>query len=318
MPKIKIFTYLAMWYKNIYRILREFFNLKTLSFHYKNIIEISRLRNPWPIFLLFLPCAWGLLLGYAPYISKFAMAKGLLIFFIGSVAGRSFGCIVNDIVDKDIDIKVERTKSRAIASGAVSVKYAISIAAIWLFVGLCCLLMLNYMAYLFVIAGVCISVIYPFTKRFFKTPQLVLGIAFNIGVLVGYSAIYKTISNSAFAFYIAGIYWTMFYDTIYATADLEDDKRLGINSTAVQHADNTSFFLLKCIIMMTGLLVTAGILDRMPWQYYTCFPIIFLELWHIVLIFYRKTKSPQYCLNRNVVIGFMIAAQILIGRCFHG
>ncbi len=292
--------------------------IKIAAEHCKKAAEISRFYNILPVFLLFWPCVWGLCLGYNEYISKIAMLKAVVIFFIGAVAGRSFGCIVNDIIDKDIDIGVERTKNRAIASGRVSVKYAVIVAIFWLLIGLFCLSFLNSMAYLFVIAGVCLAIIYPFTKRFLKSPQIILGAAFNIGIFVGYSAIYKTISNSCVALYLAGIYWTLFYDTIYATADLEDDLRLGINSTATRYVDDIPNFVFKCAIMTVGLLVTSGILANMPWQYYIFTPIIFLEFAKITLHFKRETRSISYCFNRNSLIGGLIALQIFIGKCFYG
>lgn len=291
---------------------------KFVLYHSNKILDVSRLNNPLPIILLFLPCTWGLFLAYNKQISTFAMIYALLIFLIGSIAGRSIGCIINDIIDRDIDKQVERTKDRAIASGRISIKYGIFVAILWSMIGLYCFLKLNTIAKLFIILGMALSVIYPYTKRFFSMPQLVLGLAFNIGIFVGYSAVYNTIVDILFPLYVIGIYLTMFYDTIYAISDIEDDKRLGINSTAVKYEDKLMLYLIKCVIIITGMSIFLGVMAKMPWQYYGFIPAIFLEMIYILMLLFRGIKAPQYCFYRCISIGVMISIQILIGVCNRG
>ena len=292
---------------------------QTILKHIRIIVELSRLNNPKPILLLFFPCIWGIFLAYAEHISKIAIVNAMIIFFIGSIAGRSFGCVVNDILDRDIDKEVKRTKNRPLASSKVSIRYAIIIAILWLLIGFSCFTVFNSIAKLFIIIGLCISLIYPLTKRFFPYPQFILGLAFNIGVLVGYSAVYRMLNNTSILLYILGVYWTLFYDTIYAMQDVEDDKKLNLKSTALKYGNLTFNYLLKFSMMIIGLSIFVGILERMPWQYYIMIiPLIFVLI-NILRIVAKEDKSKlQYAFNMNINIGVIIAIQILLGKIFHG
>ena len=171
------------------------------------------------------------------------------------------------------------------------------------------------MARWFIVAGLCLAVIYPTTKRYFKYPQFVLGLAFNIGVFVGFSAVFKTITNSCVILYVIGIYWTMFYDTIYAMQDAEEDRKLGINSTAIQYQGREMFHLTKFVIMMLGGLVILGIFEGMNWKYYLFIPLLLLQFISILkLVLKKDILLLQKAFTANIWIGLLIAIQVLVGK----
>ncbi|MGB0959207.1 MAG: 4-hydroxybenzoate octaprenyltransferase [Halocynthiibacter sp.] len=206
-------------------------------------LRLSRADRPIGTWLLLLPCWWGLMLA--------AMVDGLRIFDLWIVVGcaigafvmRGAGCTWNDITDRDIDGHVERTRSRPIPSGQVSVKQA----AIWLvfqlLIGLGILLTFNMASFWVGAASLIPVAIYPFAKRFTWWPQFFLGIAFNWGVLLAWTAHSGSLGMPAIVLYAAGIIWTLFYDTIYAHQDKEDDALIGVKSTARLFAENTKNWL---------------------------------------------------------------------------
>lgn len=277
--------------------------------------KVSRLDNIKPALLLYTPCLWGIFDGYNKNISKYAMIQAVFIFFIGSIAARSFGCIVNDIIDKDIDILVERTKNRPIASGALKVWQAILMSFVWLVIGLFCFFVFNLIAKLTIIFGLLLSILYPFSKRFIKIPQYVLGFAFNTGVLVGYAAIYRGFSNEIMVLYGMGVYWTLFYDTIYAIQDIKNDKEIGIFSSAIYYEKNLMKQLMKFAIMIVGCNVLAGIFISAPWFFYIFSIILFFILFKI-LIKLSQGFSLSILFELNIYIGFIIAGQLLLSRIY--
>lgn len=190
--------------------------------------RLARLDRPIGTWLLYWPCAWGLLLPGA----QASAAADLLLFLVGAAAMRSAGCVWNDIVDRDLDARVARTRSRPIASGAVSVRAALIFTVLLCLIGLAVLLTLPRIAQLVALAAILLVAAYPFMKRVTWWPQAWLGLTFNWGALVGYAATTQGLSLPAFLLYAAGIFWTLGYDTIYALQDLEDDALAGIKSSA--------------------------------------------------------------------------------------
>lgn len=280
-----------------------------------NFTEISRLNSLRPIFFLFLPCLWGLFLAYRENISKIAIIKAFFIFLFGSISGRSIGCIFNDIVDRDIDKNVERTKNRLITSNKISISFAFFSIFIWLLVGLISFAFLNQMAKMFVICGMCLMIIYPFTKRFTYYPQLFLGFAFNIGIFCGFSIVFNTVTNSCLILYIIGIYWTLFYDTIYAMQDIEDDLKNGIKSTAVKYGNEVNIKLSKFVLMIYIGLSFVGILEKMSIYYYISFIPLTIAFLSIFPLIQKDNKANlKIAFNRNIYVGIIIAIQILIGK----
>ncbi len=223
-------------------------------------LRLSRADRPIGTWLLVIPCWWGTLLA--------ALSSGvfglydlwiMLACLFGAFLMRGAGCTWNDITDRDIDAKVARTKSRPIPSGQVSVKGALIWMAAQMGVSLLILLTFPPLAIFASVASLVFVAIYPFAKRFTWWPQVFLGLAFNWGALVGWIAHDGTFAWPAFALYLGGIAWTLFYDTIYAHQDKEDDALIGVKSTARLFAENTPRWLLWFQVATVSLLAVAVI-----------------------------------------------------------
>ena len=202
--------------------------------------QLMRLDRPIGWWLLLLPCWWGL------FLAQIARGGGLpnlwfaFLFLLGAIIMRGAGCTLNDIVDRNYDGLVARTKGRPIPSGRVSVKQAQIFLVSQCLLGLVILLQFNPYTIVLASASLLIVVIYPFMKRVTHWPQLVLGLAFNWGALVGWSAVQNSLAWPPLVLYLGGIFWTLGYDTIYAHQDKEDDVLIGVKSTALQFGENTS------------------------------------------------------------------------------
>ena len=218
--------------------------------------KLSRMDRPIGTWLLLLPCWWGLLLGIlntgSPKLNDLWIFVGCAV---GAVLMRGSGCTWNDINDREIDAKVERTKLRPIPSGSISVKKA----ALWMvfqaLIAFFILLTFNTTAIILGFVAILPVAIYPFAKRFTWWPQFFLGIAFNWGVLLAFAASTKFLTWPCIVLYFAGIFWTLFYDTIYAHQDKEDDALLGVKSTAILFADSTKSWLFIFATLAAGLMI---------------------------------------------------------------
>ena len=197
-------------------------------------LRLSRLDRPIGSWLLLLPCWWGLLLAMASDPSAIRLADAWIFVgcAIGAIAMRGAGCTWNDLVDRDLDAQVARTRSRPLPSGAVSVRQA----AVWLVlqaaIGFAILITFNQAAILLGFASLILVLAYPFAKRITWWPQVMLGLAFNWGALLAWAAHSGSLSAAPMLLYLGGLFWTLFYDTIYAHQDKEDDALVGIRSTA--------------------------------------------------------------------------------------
>ena len=195
--------------------------------------QLMRLERPIGWWLLLLPCWLGMLLAQVKSGGGFPNLWHAALFFIGAVVMRGAGCVVNDLADQGIDSQVERTANRPLPSGRVTRKQALVFLGLLLLIGLAVLIQFNTLTIITAIASLAIVAVYPFMKRITYVPQLVLGLAFNWGALVGFTAEANAFSFAAFALYLAGISWTMAYDTTYAHQDKEDDVLIGVKSTAL-------------------------------------------------------------------------------------
>lgn len=206
--------------------------------------QLMRLDRPIGWWLLLLPCWWGLVLAQIAVGGGLPNFKYAGLFFAGAVIMRGAGCTLNDIVDRKIDLAVERTRNRPIPSGQVSVPAALVFLAAQLLIGLVIVLQFNWLTVQTAIASLAIVAIYPFMKRITYFPQVVLGFAFNWGALLGWTAIHNSFSWAAVALYVGGISWTLAYDTIYAHQDKEDDVMIGVKSTALKFGSATPQWLI--------------------------------------------------------------------------
>ena len=212
----------------------------------QTLIQLTRLNKPIGFLLLFWPCVWGLTLGYYFNSETTLYLKHIVLFFLGSVLMRSAGCIFNDIVDRDFDKKVERTRERPIAAGKISVlesfMYIILICSAALFI----LLQFNLLTIVLGISSMSLAFIYPFMKRITYWPQLFLGLTFNWGIIMGWTSLTNTISIEPLVLYLSAIFWTLGYDTIYGLQDILDDEIIGIKSTSIKFKNNVKVFVGTC------------------------------------------------------------------------
>ncbi|HEY7845556.1 MAG TPA: 4-hydroxybenzoate octaprenyltransferase, partial [Bradyrhizobium sp.] len=202
-------------------------------------LRLARFDRPIGSWLLLMPCWWSAALsaGVAHHLDRLPL--DLALFFIGAFVMRGAGCTWNDITDRDLDAKVERTRSRPIPAGQVSVKQALVFLVAQALVGLAVLLQFNRFAIATGIASLLIVAIYPFMKRITWWPQIVLGLAFSWGALMGFAVTFGRLDATAFVLYAGSISWVIGYDTIYAHQDTEDDALIGIKSTARLFAERT-------------------------------------------------------------------------------
>jgi 4-hydroxybenzoate polyprenyltransferase len=223
-------------------------------------LRLSRADRPIGTWLLFLPCLWGIALaanldGFRAWDIWLALSCGM-----GAFLMRGAGCTWNDITDRDIDAQVARTKSRPLPSAQVTVRQAVVWMVIQTVIAAGILFTYNGTAILLGLAALIPVLIYPFAKRFTWWPQAFLGIAFNWGALLGFAAHAGTITPAAVVLYLAGVVWTLFYDTIYAHQDKEDDALIGVKSTARLFGQNTLKWLAWFLVITVSLLSLAVIL----------------------------------------------------------
>src|SRR6202046_4219664 len=218
---------------------------------------LSRLDRPIGSWLLLLPCWWSAALAARMAHSIGQLPLVLALFFVGAFAMRGAGCTWNDITDRDLDAKVERTRSRPIPAGQVSVRQAVVFLVAQALIGLAVLLQFNRFAVATGIASLMIVAVYPFMKRITWWPQIVLGLAFSWGALMGFAVVLGRIDASAVLLYAGSIAWVIGYDTIYAHQDAEDDALIGVKSTALLFAARTHQALLVFYALAVGLIGAA-------------------------------------------------------------
>ncbi len=280
----------------------------------KLFIDLTRLKKPIGYMLLFWPCSWGLTLAYDFSSNLNNYFFYLLLFFLGSVLMRSAGCIVNDIFDREFDAKVFRTKNRPIASGKISVRLAIFYSLILCFLALIVLLNFNFFTIILALVSMPLAFTYPLMKRYTYWPQLFLGITFNYGLILGWTAIKGEIDIIPIIFYIGAIFWTLGYDTIYGYQDIKDDEIIGLKSTSIKFKSNPKKFLFISYSLLFILFLIGGIFMKFNYFYYL---LLIFPLTHL-FFFQIKTfnlKDPSSCLKAfksNNVFGLIILLNILI------
>jgi 4-hydroxybenzoate polyprenyltransferase len=204
----------------------------------KPYARLARLDRPIGWWLLLWPCWWSSVMATSSFGIP-PLANQMALFLVGAIAMRGAGCTWNDILDRDLDAEVARTRSRPLPSGQVSTRNALIFLVVQCLIGLVVLLQFNRATIQLGLLSLAIVAIYPLTKRFVDWPQLFLGICFSWGALLGWSAFYATLAPAAFFLYGGGILWTIGYDTIYAHQDREDDALIGVHSTALLFGTRT-------------------------------------------------------------------------------
>jgi len=221
--------------------------------------RLARLDRPIGTWLLLWPCLWSIALAGHWQGAAFPDLWLMVLFAIGALAMRGAGCTYNDIVDREFDGRVERTRSRPIPSGQVSVMAARVFLVAQALTGFLVLIQFNVFAIMVGIASLAIVAAYPFMKRITYWPQLVLGLAFNWGALLGWAAVTGELHPAAGILYLAGIFWTLGYDTIYAHQDKEDDILIGVKSTALKLGDRTKPWLVVFYTMAIAGIAASGL-----------------------------------------------------------
>ena len=279
-------------------------------------IELTRLKKPIGFMLLFWPCAWGLTLAYDFSENLNNYFYFLILFFLGSVLMRSAGCIVNDILDRKFDAKVFRTKKRPIASGKISITRAVLYSIVLCFIALLVLLNFNLITIILALVSMPLAFTYPLMKRFTYWPQLFLGITFNYGLILGWTAVNGEIEIATIMFYIGAIFWTLGYDTIYGYQDIKDDEIIGLKSTSIKFKGSEKKFLITCYFILVLSLILGGYFSEFGLFYF-----IFLIIPSIHIILYQMRifdqNNPDKCLRifkSNNYFGLIILLNILIGK----
>ena len=263
--------------------------------HLKIFIELTRLNKPIGFMLLFWPCAWGLAFANSYKQNSELFIYYLILFFLGSVLMRSAGCIFNDIVDKDFDKKVKRTKKRPIASGKISIFQSFVYVALLCLIALIVLLQFNLTTILLGLSSMILAFSYPFMKRITYWPQLFLGITFNWGILMAWTSMGNEISFNILLLYLAAIFWTLGYDTIYGAQDMSDDEIIGLKSTSLKFKNNIKTFVYICYFLSVFFLGYLFI-DKFKINFSTLFFIIFIISLFYQLKIFKKNK-PKSCLS---------------------
>ena len=279
-------------------------------------LELTRLKRPIGYMLLFWPCAWGLTLVFDFSYNLLIYFFYLLLFFMGSVLMRSAGCIVNDIVDRNFDRNVERTKNRPLASGRVPVKLAVSYVIILCFLAFLVLINFNKFTIFLALASMPFAFTYPLMKRYTYWPQLFLGFTFNYGLILAWVSINSEVSIVPIIFYLGAIFWTLGYDTVYGFQDIKDDEIIGLKSTSIKFKSNPYIFLNLCYLIFYISIVLIGILMELNKYYFLFSIVIFFQLFYLQL---KKldVQIPSNCLKTfksNNLLGFLVFINLLIGK----
>ena len=284
--------------------------------HINIFFELTRLKRPTGYMLLFWPCAWGLSIAYDFQNSLDKYLFYLVLFFFGSVLMRSAGCIVNDIIDKDFDKKVARTKNRPIASGKISVRLSLLYSGILCLLAFFVLINFNNLTILLAILSMPLAFTYPLMKRYTYWPQLFLGVTFNYGLILGWTSIVGDISYIPIIFYLGAIFWTLGYDTIYGFQDIEDDEIIGVKSTSIKFKENPKIFLTLCYLIFSISFITTGILLELNVLFYILMAIILFHLFYFQISKFDSKNSIK-CLKifkSNNFFGFLVLINVLIGK----
>ncbi|MGI9248575.1 MAG: 4-hydroxybenzoate octaprenyltransferase [Woeseiaceae bacterium] len=279
----------------------------------RNYGKLMRLDKPIGIWLLLWPTLWALWLA-----GDGAPNQGLFVVFVlGVVVMRSAGCVLNDFADRKIDPYVERTRTRPIASGAVAPLEALTLFAALALIAVGLATMLNEPARLLAIIGAGLTVAYPFVKRFLSIPQFVLGVAFAWGVPMAFAAQTGNTPELAWLVFGAAMIWAVIYDTFYAMVDREDDKKIGVKSTAILFGEVDLFVIAGLQVLMLVALVLVGFRAELGFWYYLS--VVFAGLlmgWHQWL---ARDRQPAGCFAaflHNHLIGMVVFIGIVLHYTF--
>lgn len=276
-------------------------------------LRLARLDRPIGTWLLLFPCWWSIALA-AP-AGGWPDLRLMLLFALGAVVMRGAGCTINDILDRDFDARVERTRVRPIPSGQISVRQAVTFLVLQLALGLLVLMHLNPLAIALGAGSLVLVFTYPLMKRITWWPQAFLGLTFNWGALLGWVAVRGELDLPPVILYITGVAWTLGYDTIYAHQDKEDDARIGIKSTALRLGDASRIWIYGFYTLTFAGLWLVGLTAGLGAGFRLLLGLAALQLaWQVAT---WSMQDPGNCLERfksNRWFGWLVLAAIIAGH----
>jgi 4-hydroxybenzoate polyprenyltransferase len=281
--------------------------------HLKIFIDLTRINKPIGFMLLFWPCSWGLAYGYNFNQDLKIFLIYLLLFFLGAVLMRSAGCIFNDIVDRDLDKKVHRTRKRPIASKKISLKKSFLYIASLCSLALLILIQFNFLTIILGIGSMLLAFSYPFMKRLTYWPQLFLGLTFNWGIIMAWTAMNNIIVFDIIILYMSAIFWTLGYDTIYGVQDIKDDEIIGVKSTAIKFKKNIKLFV-SISYLLTCFILTFIFYNKIGLNIFTMTFIFFIISLIYQIVIFDKSK-PESCLTAfkfNNISGLILFLSIFL------
>ena len=284
--------------------------------HLNLFLELTRIKRPIGYMLLFWPCAWGLTIGFDFSQETRIYYIYLSLFLLGAILMRSAGCIINDIADRNFDKKVLRTKNRPIASGKISVQLGLMYACLLCLLAFFVLINFNNFTIYIALASMPLAFTYPLMKRYTYWPQLFLGLTFNYGIILGWTAINNEINLVPLLLYFGAIFWTLGYDTIYGFQDIKDDEIIGLKSTSIKFKKSPYVFLYVCYLIFFLTLIMIGFFMKLNNMYFISLILIFLQLFYLQ-IKKLNIKSSKECLKifkSNNYLGFFVFIALLVGK----
>jgi 4-hydroxybenzoate polyprenyltransferase len=279
---------------------------------WQTVIRLLRWHKPEGRLILMLPALWAVFLaarGTPPL-----PLVGVII--LGTLATSAAGCVVNDLWDRDIDPEVERTRDRPLASRALSVKVGIVIAFVAFVCAAVLAFYLNSLSFWLCVAAVPVIIGYPLAKRVFPVPQLVLSIAWGFAVLISWSAVMARLDGSSWVLWGATISWTLAFDTVYAMPDREDDRRLGINSSALFFGNYAADAIGIFLALTAGLLAYLGVVMGLAWSFWIFWGVAVIGwVGHYIRLTMPEIPNSTYgeIFRQNVWLGFILLAGMIVG-----
>ncbi|MBI5197133.1 MAG: 4-hydroxybenzoate octaprenyltransferase [Nitrospirae bacterium] len=261
------------------------------------IFDLIRLDKQYGTVLLMMPTLWSLVLASRGKPS----ALMLVIFVLGTFVMRSAGCVVNDILDRDIDRDVERTKNRPVASGRLTVREAFGVLAVLLGVALVLVLMLNPLCRILSLVALLLMALYPLMKRYIQGPQFFLGAAFGWGAIMAWAAVWEKVELPAILIFLATLFWAAGYDTLYAMMDREDDLRIGVKSTAILFGKHIGMAVAILFLLTILLLAVVGWKTRLGYPFHVAIGIA------TVYFLYQSLRISGEGVEREVLFGLFKA-----------
>ncbi len=281
--------------------------------HLKIFINLTRLNKPIGFMLLFWPCSWGLGFAYTLNQDLALFLNYIFLFFLGSILMRSAGCIFNDIVDKDYDKRVLRTKQRPIASGKISVNTALFYVVFLCAIAFVILIQFNTLTIVLGLGSMFLAFSYPFMKRLTYWPQLFLGFTFNWGIIMAWAAMTNSLTSEIFLLYLAAIFWTLGYDTIYGAQDVVDDEIIGLKSTSIKFKKHLKKFV-TISYSITSAVIIFLFSDKLGINFFTIMLTIFILslIYQIIKLNKKNSKTFLECFKINNYSGLVLFLAIMM------